>query len=76
MPIVADEIGNYNGGGQNTLWYQGMTDFLATWTNTRGGAGAIGFNSYWSDANSMTTNGVTKNAWGTYYNGHFLGVAR
>jgi hypothetical protein len=76
MPIVADEIGNYNGGGQNTLWYQGMTDFLATWTNTRGGAGAIGFNSYWSDANSMTTNGVTRNAWGTYYNGHFLGVAR
>lgn len=76
MPIVADEIGNYNGGGQNTGWYQGVTDFLASWVNVRGGAGAIAFNSYWSDSNSQTTNGVTKNAWGSWWNGHFLGVAR
>lgn len=74
MPIVADEIGNYNGGGQNTSWYQGMTDFLAGWVNSRGGAGAIAFNHYWSDANGQTTNGVTKNAWGTWWYTHYISV--
>lgn len=74
MPIVADEIGNYNGGGQNTGWYQGITNFLATWVNTRNGAGAIAFNHYWSDANSQTTNGVTPNAWGQYWISHYLGA--
>lgn len=75
LPLVADEIGNYNGGGQNTGWYQGMTDFLADWVTNRCGAGAIAFNHYWSDANGQTTNGVTPNAWGLYWRDHYLGIA-
>lgn len=76
MPIVVDEIGNWNNGGNSVTWYQGATDFLASWVNVRGGAGAIAFNHYWSDANGMTTNGVTRNAWGTYWRDHYLGIAR
>lgn len=75
MPLVADEIGNYNGGGSNVGWYQGMTNFLANWVNTRGGAGAISFAHHWSDGNSQTTNGVTRNAWGNHWNSNYLGVA-
>lgn len=74
MPIVVDEIGNYNNGASNTGWYQGAVDFIANWVNTRKGAGAIAFNHYWSDGNSQTTNGSARNAWGNWWNDHYLGV--
>jgi hypothetical protein len=75
MPIVADEIGNYNGSANGVVgWYQGMTDFLAMWVNNRCGAGAISFNHYWSDGNTQTSNGVTPNAWGLWWKGHYLGT--
>ncbi len=54
--IILDEVGAWNGPQfVNSLeWASGFMDYVADWVNRRGGDGAIAFNWFWSDSNSLT----------------------
>jgi hypothetical protein len=93
--IYVDEVGNYNGPqsdagcngtGPRTAnalsWNQDFIPWVATWTQTRSGSGAIGFTWHWNDGNNMTGSKTsdpvpaneTLSSWGRVFKTQFLQV--
>jgi Cellulase (glycosyl hydrolase family 5) len=66
-----DDVGAPNPAGSST-WNQQFGAFLATWTNTQGGSGGMGFNWYWSDGDSMTSPIGVLNQWGQEFQSDFV----
>jgi cellulase (glycosyl hydrolase family 5) len=76
--VYMDEWGNDNGPGNlgTSTWNQQLGDFLANWTNTAGGSGALGFNWYWSSGNAMTDGNGNLIQWGQDFQNHFVSKVR
>ncbi len=79
FPVIVDEVGIYDGNGTyHPKWNQGFLDYIANWVNTRQGAGAVAYNWYTDEDNSMTGDWRYKNSngvltvWGNMYSERYL----
>src|SRR6266700_942439 len=79
FPVIVDEVGIYDGRGTyHPEWNLGFLDYIANWVNTRQGAGAVAYNWYTDEDNSMTGDWRHKDSndvltvWGNMYSERYL----
>jgi hypothetical protein len=71
--VIVDEVGGAGPGlGPFSPWLAGFLDFVADWTRTRNGSGAIAFVWHWSDSNSMTASDGGLTPWGEVFVRRYL----
>lgn len=79
FPVIVDEVGIYDGSGTyHPQWNQNFLQYLVNWVNARQGEGAVAYNWYTDEDNSMTgdwrhenSNGVFT-VWGSMFNEWYL----
>jgi len=75
VPVIVDEVGAYNPPASPMSWSVGFLGYVTNWITTRQGAGAIAFNQYWSDPNTMQDANGAWNPWGmTFINSYIAKV--
>lgn len=71
--VIVDEVGGAGPAlGPFSPWVAGFLDFVADWTRSSNGSGAIGFVWRWSDANTMTAAGGVLTPWGEAFVRRYL----